>query len=232
MAPPTEDLGETMTDQPDPTDRPTSRADGRPAPTGGGEATRGEAYTQRLVGLQTVWWKRLLPVQAPYRWNIRRLGLGHVLDVGCGLGRNLEHLDGNGVGVDHNADFVAHCRAKGLSAWTTDEFAGSPDAVPGSFDTMLLAHLVEHVDEATADDIVRTYLPYLRPGGAVHVITPQERGQASDPTHLRFCDFDLVEALLEKHGMTVVRSFSFPFPRWAGEAFVYNEFHVQGRLPG
>ncbi|WP_336923666.1 class I SAM-dependent methyltransferase [Aquipuribacter sp. SD81] len=197
-----------------------------------GADTRGAAYTERLVALQTVWWKRVLPVQAPYRWNVRRLRLGRVLDVGCGLGRNLTHLDGNGVGVDHNPAFVAHCRSLGLRAWTTEEFAGSPDAVRGGFDSLLLAHVVEHVDAATADEILRTYLPYVRPGGAVHVVTPQERGQAFDPTHVRFCDFDVVEALLRDHGLAVERRYSFPFPRWAGSLFVYNEFNVTGRLAG
>ncbi len=203
-----------------------------PDPRSTGSDTNSDAYTERLVGLQTVWWKRVLPVQAPYRWNARRLHLGRVLDVGCGLGRNLEHLDGNGVGIDHNADLVAHARSKGVVAYTTDEFAGSPDDVPGSFDAILLAHVVEHVDDTTAHEILTTYLPYVRPGGVVHVITPQERGQDSDPTHVRFCDFAVVEELLRSHDLTIERSYSFPFPRWAGKAFVYNEFNVSGRLAG
>jgi len=43
-------------------------------------------------------------VQAPYRRNLRRLvGDRAVLDVGCGIGRNLANLGPGSVGVDHNA---------------------------------------------------------------------------------------------------------------------------------
>ena len=56
---------------------------------------------------QQVWWKKALNVQAPYRWNLRRQRLGRTLDVGCGIGRNLETLDPGSVGVDHNEHSVA-----------------------------------------------------------------------------------------------------------------------------
>lgn len=200
-------------------------------PDAAGASTADAAYTERLVQLQTVWWKRVLPVQAPYRYNVRRLGLGRVLDVGCGLGRVLHHLDGNGVGVDHNADFVAACRAGGLTAYTTDEFPSSVDAVRESFDAILLAHVVEHVDPATADEILETYLPYVRPGGAVHFITPQERGYASDPTHVHWSDESDLRGLAGRHGLTVERAYSFPFPRRFGRLFIYNEFNVLTRKP-
>ena len=88
------------------------------------------AYTERLIG---PWWKPTSVVQAPYRWNIRRLGLGRTLDVGCGVGRNLLHLDGNGVGVDTNRHSVAIATDRGLSAYTADAFPDSHEAVAESF---------------------------------------------------------------------------------------------------
>ncbi|RZJ89416.1 MAG: methyltransferase type 11, partial [Chryseobacterium sp.] len=45
-------------------------------------------YTESLLSRQSVWWKKLLDVQAPYRWHIRSIRPGYVLDVGCGIGRN------------------------------------------------------------------------------------------------------------------------------------------------
>lgn len=192
-----------------------------------GEQTAGDAYAERLLDLQTVWWKRILPVQAPYKFNIRRLGLGRVLDVGCGLGRNLHHLRGNGVGVDHNEAFVAYCRESGLEAYTPEEF--HKQAKPGTFDSMLLAHVIEHLDEAVGDEILQEYLPYVKVGGKVHFITPQERGYDSDKTHVYFADFASLHRLAERNGLTIEKSYSFPFPRRYGKAFIYNEFNVLTR---
>ena len=80
--------------------------------------TVGRDYAERLETLEGARWKRLLDVQAPYRWNLRRLGLGFTLDVGCGIGRNLLHLDRRGVGVDHNVASVEIARGRGCTAYT------------------------------------------------------------------------------------------------------------------
>jgi 2-polyprenyl-3-methyl-5-hydroxy-6-metoxy-1,4-benzoquinol methylase len=200
-------------------------------PEAEGADTKSAAYTDRLVNLQTVWWKRVLPVQAPFRFNVRRLPLGRTLDIGCGLGRILKQIDGNGVGIDHNPDFVRYCRQAGLVAYTTEEFDSAPEAVPGYFDSLILAHVVEHLDAAVTDAILEKYLPFVRPGGYAHFMTPQELGYRSDPTHIEYVDFDGLHALAERHGLTVVKSYSFPFPRAAGRVFKYNEFNVLTRKP-
>jgi SAM-dependent methyltransferase len=187
-------------------------------------------YTERLATLETSGLKRLLPTQAPYRWNIRRLKLGRVLDVGCGLGRNLLGLSPDSVGVDHNEHSVATARARGLNAYTPDEFTASEDGKPGSFDSLLCAHVLEHLDQDVAEELLTTYLPSLKPGGKVVVITPQEAGYASDATHVRFVDFDGLRAHAGTAGIDVVRTYSFPLPRVAGKSFKYNEFVMVGRL--
>lgn len=193
------------------------------SPSGGGEQTAGREYADRLRRLEGAHWKQLANVQAPYRRHLRRLSLGRTLDVGCGIGRNLIALDSGSVGVDHNANAVASARERGLIAYTPDEFRTSGLASQ-AFDSILVAHVLEHVDEATADGLLRDYLPLLRTGGAVVLITPQEAGFASDPTHIRFLDTDELCDQAERVGLRVRRNYSFPFPRVIGKLFPYNEF--------
>ena len=193
--------------------------------------TAGRDYAERLVRLRSVWWKQLIDVQAPYRWNIRRLKPGRTLDVGCGIGRNLRHLFPQAIGVDHNADSVAVARASGLSAYTVAEFADCPDALPESYDTVLLAHVVEHMSREAAIGLLRDYLKFLKPGGRVILITPQEAGYRTDSTHVRFVDFAAALDLAQAVGLTASKFYSFPFPRATGKIFPYNEFITVASRP-
>jgi SAM-dependent methyltransferase len=191
--------------------------------------TTTQAYTRHLAHQPA--WKRWLDVQAPYRWNLRRLELGTTLDLGCGTGRNLAHLGASGVGVDHNPHSVAAARARGLEAFTGEEFARSPHARPGRFDALLVAHVLEHMELEAAIALVGAYLPCVRAGGRVVLITPQEAGFASDPTHVAFTGFAELERVLAAHSLARERRYSFPFPRFVGRVFPHNEFVVVARTP-
>ena len=140
-------------------------------------------YTERLVRLSGMRLKKVLNVQLPYRWNIRRLVNGYVLDVGCGIGRNLEHLRGNGVGVDGNPRSIAVARSRNLTAFTIDEFFKSEFATADRFEVFLMAHILEHLSEDESEKLIWSYLPFVKSGAPVIVICPQERGFHSDPTH-------------------------------------------------
>jgi SAM-dependent methyltransferase len=194
-------------------------------------AAADQQYADRLVSLGDAWWKRLLGAQVPYRWNLRRLHPGHTLDIGCGTGRNLQHLDGAGVGVDPNAAGVAIARDHGLVAYTPDEFLHAPEARPASFDSLLFAHVLEHLPPGEPTQLVTRYLTYLRPGGRVIMITPQESGYRSDDTHLEFLDFDALAGIATASGLAPTRRYSFPFPRPMGRLFRYNEFVVVATYP-
>ena len=193
--------------------------------------TESRDYADRLVTLESVWWKRLLPVQAPYRWNLRRQHLGRTLDVGCGVGRNLATLGAGSVGVDHNEASVQVARARGLEAFTVEEFLAGEHARPDSFDSILLAHVIEHMSPEAARELMRSYLPFLRPGGRVFFICPQERGYASDDTHETFTTGEDLVRLSRDVGLEAERWRSFPLPRRAGRLFVYNEFNVLATKP-
>ena len=194
-------------------------------------STESPDYAERLRRKQTLWWKRLLHVQAPYHWNLRRQGLGRTLDVGCGIGRNLSVLPPASVGVDHNPEMVALARSMGYEAHTVGEFLDSELAAPGAFEGLLVAHVVEHMQRDQALQLLRDYLPFVRPGGRVFLVCPQERGYASDPTHVWFAKDRDLEELVQTLGLVLERTFSFPFPRMAGRLFIYNEFCVTARVP-
>lgn len=194
--------------------------------------TAGAEYAERLRTLSTARWKRVLDVQAPYRAHLRRLRLGRTLDVGCGTGRNLRALEPGSVGVDHNPFSVGIARDAGLAAVTSAEFFADAElAQPGAFDSMLVAHVVEHLEPDDARQVLGGYVPSVRPGGTVVLITPQERGYASDATHVAFTDTAALRELALDLGLTPERAYSFPFPRMAGRVFTYNEFVVVARRP-
>ena len=66
-------------------------------------------------------------------------------------------------------------------------------------------------DEAVA--LLRDYLPYLRRASKVFFVCPQERGYASDPTHVRFTTGDdLADAGSRGRACNRRPWFSFPFP--------------------
>lgn len=189
-----------------------------------GLSTRDPSYTGRLVAAQSAWWKRWLDVQAPYRWNLRRLNLGFTLDIGCGIGRNLINLSGYGVGVDHNKEFVEIARTRGLRVFTPEQLRASPFNAVDKFESILLAHVAEHMTKQQAAELLSEYLPFLKPQGQVILITPQEAGYRSDPTHVQFMDFEALRGISCELGLTPVREYSFPFGRLVGRWFKYNEF--------
>lgn len=188
--------------------------------------TTSAEYTDYLVGMQEQRLKRLIEPVNPYRWNIRRLCKGRVLDVGCGIGRNLRYLNRpDAVGVDHNEHSVAVVNAAGGHACVPDTFHRDFGADREQFDTIVIAHVLEHLEMPDANGLLEEYLPYLKKGGRVVVMCPQERGFAADVTHITYFDTKGLTDLLEDKGLKVTKAASFPFPAFMGGLFIYNE-HV------
>ena len=185
--------------------------------------TKSLKYTNLLIRKQRVWWKHLIDVQAPYRWNLRRLKPGFILDIGCGIGRNLIHLNGQGIGIDHNKQSVTIVRELGLKAFTPEEFQFS-DYIHQQFDSLLLAHVAEHMTQHDAAELLRRYIHLLKPGGKLIMITPQEAGYKSDSSHIEFMDFSKLNNINRQLGLSILHEYSFPFPRFVGHFFTYNEF--------
>jgi SAM-dependent methyltransferase len=188
-------------------------------------------YTKRLIRLQEPLWKKILDVQAPYRWNLRRLKPGFVLEIGCGLGRNLKHLQGAGVGVDHNPHSVEYARGLGLLAFTVEEFEKSEFNTAGRFDSLLLSHVAEHMSLVSLTELLRARAPLVRSGGKLILVCPQEAGFTSDASHVEFMNFDKLRDAAKNAGFVPQLEYSFPFPRIFGRIFLYNEFVSVSRKP-
>lgn len=197
-----------------------------------GSPTQGAGYFKRLLTIQDAWWRRFFNVQAPYGWNIRRLNLGFTLDIGCGLGRYLRHLNGNGVGIDHNATSIQYARSQGLTVFTPEEFQKSEFNKPQRFDSILLSHVAEHMTQKQTIELLDLYAPFLKPEGKLVLITPQEAGFKKDATHREFMDFRKLREIAETLRFRVVKEYSFPLPRFWGRFFYFNEFiSVSVKIP-
>lgn len=186
--------------------------------------TQGSDYTQRLIKIQNIWYKRFIDVQLPYRWNLQRLQPGLTLDIGCGIGRNLLNLRGQGVGIDHNDESVQIARQRGLTAFTPEQFQVSSFNQPEKFDSLLLSHVAEHMTQNEVVALLASYLHLLKQGGKVIIFTPQEAGHRSDPTHVEFMDLKKLREIAVQLGLSILKEYSFPFPRFLGRFFLYNEF--------
>ena len=188
-----------------------------------------DAYAQRLTSLQQAKWKQVLDVQRPYRANLQKVCEGEVLEIGCGIGRNLRNLQGRILGVDPDTASIALAKAAGLNAMTIDEFEEMQRTNPRTFGTLLFSHVLEHVTDEENDALFAQYLPYLAPRGRVVIECPQEVGYRSDATHVAWMDFPAIARRLQRNGITVEREYSYPFPRVVGKVFIYNQFVTLGR---
>jgi len=191
------------------------------------DATDDPAYAARLVKLQGARWKRYVP--NPYRYFLRHLKLGRTLEVGCGVGRILGYLAPDAVGVDTNSTAVTHCRSLGFEAYSPAELEARN---PAPFDSLVLAHVLEHLSRDGAVELLRSYLHYLRPNGRVVIICPQEKGYRSDPTHVQWHDLDALRAMACQLNLEPLQARSYPLPRFAGTWFVYNEFVLVASISG
>jgi 2-polyprenyl-3-methyl-5-hydroxy-6-metoxy-1,4-benzoquinol methylase len=197
---------------------------------GDGSLTQGEDYAARLVSLQSAAWKEKLRLLDPYGWQIKFICKGNVLEIGSGIGRNLRALKGRSIGVDHNETSVDFANEKGLKSFTSAQFLTNSENKNKKFDTILLSHVLEHIDEETQNEIFIQYLPFLKPNARIVIICPQEVGFDSDPTHIRWVDEEILMKTLISLNCSKKKVSSFPFPRRVGSKFIYNQFVAIGQL--
>jgi len=110
------------------------------------------------------------------RKNLKRLLQGHVagsasiLDIGCGLGDNIDLLKELGylevTGVDISPRMVEATRKKGHEACLPDQLEHR------NFDVLLFSHVIEHLGYPEIVGFMENYFQHAKADAQVIVITP------------------------------------------------------------
>lgn len=147
-------------------------------------------------------------------WYAAMFDDGPVVDVGAGRGYFLEALKARGiegVGVDISEEAASEGRLLGLDIIVEDAFMYllRRSDLAGLF----LSHLIEHLEPARADELLRLAARALRPNGTIVIVTPNPRDWLVlshifwlDPTHVRPYPAELLAAMLAAAGFTVEAS--------------------------
>jgi 2-polyprenyl-3-methyl-5-hydroxy-6-metoxy-1,4-benzoquinol methylase len=127
---------------------------------------------------------------------------GKVLELGCGEGHLTEEVRNQGfeiTGVDMNVEKIerAQYRCPDISFIQSDVLKLS--LPPGSFDTVILPELLEHVPEETGNKMLDTAWRLLKIQGRLIVSVPNENC-IPHPNHV--CQFDMhsLKSLLSRYG--------------------------------
>lgn len=158
---------------------------------------------------------------------------GPTLDFGCGVGELLERLPAGSRGLEYNPATVAFCRRKGLQVDAYDGFADdwglSVLAPETRFDSMVVSHVLEHLDEP-ARVLQRLLLASERLGvRRVLAIVPGRAGFRIDATHRSFVDRGMLAdaGIVQGTGFSMQRARFFPGDlRGIGDWFPHHELQV------
>ncbi len=141
---------------------------------------------------------------AGYRETVDRLGVGTVLDVGCGVGAETARLAGPGrwvLGVDYDADTAVSATAewgRGGSRGADIRFAGMDGARlglrGGCVDWACSSHIIEHF---TAPELhVAELARVVADSGTAFVITPNRPADFENPFHVYLFEEPELRSLL------------------------------------
>lgn len=185
-----------------------------------------------------------------------------ILDVGCGEGALAKELTRGGksvVGIELNPEKASRARENCRHVIQGDaedlQTVEAVRAVQSSFEIILFSEILEHVRRP--EEVLRSFLPLLKPSGAVVVVVPNVafyktrltllRGEWNytsegilDRTHLRFLTKKSLKTLFEETGLTLQtciathysRRFSFLYDglsAWFPELFG-EQFVVRAQL--
>ena len=154
---------------------------------------------------------------------------GRVLELGCGCGANLVELRARYPacetwGVERHQAAAERARGRpGIDRLIVGDALdpGVTDLEPGSFDLIVLSHVLEHFAEP--DEVLERCRLWLRPGGQILVALPNVRHYSVlvdlvvkgefryrddgilDRTHLRFFTRRSAQRMIRAHGFELRR---------------------------
>jgi O-antigen chain-terminating methyltransferase len=142
-------------------------------------------------------------------------GLEPVADLGCGRGEFLELLREAGVGglgVESNAQALAHCRDRGLAVTASDLLSFLRERADGSLGGVFAAQVAEHLPPPVLIGVLRESHRVLRAGGLLLLETVNPRSVIGflevynrDLTHQRPLHPDTLSFMAAAAGFTDVR---------------------------
>lgn len=190
-------------------------------------------FDERYTHYQTERSRLRKIVRRAYLRSARSKLRGPTLDFGCGVGELLATLPAGSRGLEYNQATVEYCRGIGLDVDWYDGFADgwalSVVQEGRRFDSMIVSHVLEHLD-GPMEILNRLLKAAQRIGiGRVLVIVPGRAGYRIDDTHRTFVD----RAMLA--GAQVVRETAFQldsagyFPgnlRVIGDWFPHHELQA------
>lgn len=178
---------------------------------GGGSGNRVDRWLARLLS-----WlgpTRQL-AQGSVMWLPARLR-GRLLDVGCGSGAFLSHMQKLGwqvAGVEPDPKGAQQAR-KLLGITEVYEDVAGDELAADSFDAVTLSHVAEHLLDP--DEILRGCLRVLKPGGRLVVTTPNAASLGrrcfgrnwihwDPPRHIQLFTIATLEQTVERSGFKVI----------------------------
>ena len=138
-----------------------------------------------------------------------------VLDIGFGRGEFLKLLANQGVqgqGIDQDEGMVEFGRDQGLSVEVAEAHEYLASRVD-HFDGIFAAHVIEHMPARGMEDLVRSAVSALKPGGRLLLVTPNPRNLNvqlyefwTDLQHVRFYTPDILRWVLHDAGLRDVET--------------------------
>lgn len=196
-----------------------------------------KAYAERQFRRRRNPLRRL--IKGFYLRNMLREVRGRTIDLGFGAGQLLERLPPGSLGLEVNPHLVEQARKEGLNAALYDTTAERPlvDVVsPGTYSTLVLAHVAEHMEDSAA--FIHRILQSCAMLAIARIIfvVPGAKGFRFDSTHRTF----VTRRYLEEHGLLACEGYEVTVSRyfpgnheWIGKYYTFHEFmFVYDRVSG